>query len=138
MCREKWEQKSCTSDIIETDAGSLAFRSVLTVALPTWTEDNEELFTNTIYDCLKRADARENYSVVVPTLGTEQFGIPKSKVAEILVRTVKNFILDKRITCQLDDFVICIEDENDVSLYLTELYNGLGKVVIVKEGKLYM
>ena len=101
------------------------------MSVPTWSGgDSHEvkLLESIVYDCLELSDARDYKTIVFPPLGSERFGMPIELVAHTLIDTVKRYLCDNCSTCNLGQFVICIDSEVDLNTYLKELSSGLGSL----------
>lgn len=88
-----------------------------------------------VYDCLNWADARGHKSIVFPCLGDERSRITEATVASAMVKTIKRFVLGRCNSCTVDSFIICVEKESYIPVFLKELSEGLGNMSYPKPGK---
>lgn len=124
--------------MIETSAGELDFKSILHVAVPDKTcgeNTAEKHLGSIVYDCLDWADAGGHNSIVFPPLGDGRFRIPEAKIARVMVKTIKRYVLDRCNSCTVDSFIICVEKESYIPVFLKELSEGLGNMAYPKPGK---
>lgn len=137
-CRQQIEGKEkFVGALIETEAGKLAFKSIIHVSVPTWSggdSHEEELLTSIVYDCLELAHSRGYKTIVFPALGSERFGTPSHIVARTLIGTVKRYVLQNCNACNIGNFIICINSESDLTTFQKELSNGFGSISYSKKG----
>lgn len=83
---------------IYTTAGELETDYLIHAIIPEWRGDekSEELFVESILNCLKIAKKLEISSISFPLLNNQENSIPKNVAADIMIKTIKNYILEKK------------------------------------------
>jgi O-acetyl-ADP-ribose deacetylase (regulator of RNase III) len=78
-----------------TSAGNLKANFVIHTVGPRWGEgDEDNKLSSAVFSALELAKAKGIKSIAFPAISTGIFGFPKEKGAEIILKTIKEFILN--------------------------------------------
>uniref|UniRef100_A0A9J8AV17 Poly [ADP-ribose] polymerase n=1 Tax=Cyprinus carpio carpio TaxID=630221 RepID=A0A9J8AV17_CYPCA len=79
-------------EMLITDGYKLKCQKVFHVVCPFWKQGSkDEVLTQIIRNCLKKAESWRMASVVLPAIGTGNLGFPKDLVARIILKEVQEF-----------------------------------------------
>jgi len=118
-CREiVARQGQCeTGEAVITSGGNLPAKYVIHTVGPVWHggKSNElSLLQNAYLNSLKLAVENGVETIAFPNISTGVYGFPKEKAAEIVIRTVTNFLSENEQIRQV--YFVCF-DQEDYELY---------------------
>lgn len=103
-----------------TTGGRLKARHVIHAVGPRLGEGNEdEKLRNATLNSLKVADKNRLRSIAFPAISTGIFGFPKERCAEIMLTTVKSYIVVDRTG--LKQVIFCLYDDEAYNIFLETL-----------------
>jgi len=103
-------------DAVVTGAGNLKASYVIHAAGPVYGEGNEEeKLRNATLNSLKRATEKGLKSVAFPAISTGIFGFPKEKCAQIMLKTISEFLGNRETT--LESVILCLWSGEDLDLF---------------------
>jgi len=76
--------------------------------------DEEEKLKNATLNSLKLAERLGLNSIVFPAISTGIFGYPKDKCAQVMLRTVKEYILSEG---KLKEIMFCLYDDETYRIF---------------------
>lgn len=99
-----------------TGAGKLKARHVIHAVGPRYGEGNEdEKLRQATLNSLKRASENKLCSIAFPAISTGIFGFPKDRCAEIMLRTVSDFL--EKETSSLQEVIFCLWSKDDLDVF---------------------
>lgn len=102
-------------EAVYTSAGSLKAKYVIHTVGPRMGEGNEdEKLRIATLNSLKLAEQLGLSSIVFPAISTGVFGYPKDKCAEVMLRTIKNYVLSGG---RLKEIMICLYDDETYRIF---------------------
>ncbi|MBO3800451.1 MAG: macro domain-containing protein [Candidatus Brockarchaeota archaeon] len=102
-------------EAVYTSAGSLKAKYVIHTVGPRMGEgDEDEKLRNATLNSLKLAEQLGLNSIVFPAISTGIFGYPKDKCAQVMLRTIKDYILSGG---RLREITICLYDDETYRIF---------------------
>jgi O-acetyl-ADP-ribose deacetylase (regulator of RNase III) len=102
-------------EAVYTSAGLLKAKYVIHTVGPRMGEgDEEEKLKNATLNSLKLAERLGLNSIVFPAISTGIFGYPKDKCAQVMLRTVKEYILSEG---KLKEIMFCLYDDETYRIF---------------------
>ncbi|MDH5815394.1 MAG: macro domain-containing protein [Candidatus Nezhaarchaeota archaeon] len=122
-----WEiQEECdrigycpVGEAVVTGAGRLKAKYVIHAVGPRYGEGDEDTkLRNATLNSLKRAEERNVRSIAFPAISTGIFGFPKDRCADIMLRTIIEYL--KGDTC-LKEVIMCLYDDETYRIFEDKL-----------------
>jgi O-acetyl-ADP-ribose deacetylase (regulator of RNase III) len=102
-------------EAVYTSAGLLKAKYVIHTVGPRMGEgDEEEKLKNATLNSLKLAERLGLNSIVFPAISTGIFGYPKDKCAQVMLRTVKEYVLSGG---KLKEIMFCLYDDETYRIF---------------------
>jgi len=118
IVREKGPIK--VGESVYTSAGSLKARYVIHTVGPRMGEGNEdEKLKNAVLNSLRLAEQLGLNSIVFPAISTGVFGYPKDRCAQVMLRTIKDYVLSEG---KLKEIMVCLYDEETYRIFEEALW----------------
>ncbi len=127
----KWVREHgsvATGSAAITGAGVLPCRYVIHAVGPVWRGGNhgeDALLQSAVRSALELADRHTLASVSIPAISSGIFGFPKPRCAEIMLRTVRDFLAAQPAGC-LREVSLCNIDDETCHLFLAEARRQFG------------
>ena len=103
-------------NVAVTSSGNLRSKFVIHAVGPRWGEGDEyKKLRNAVINCLKKASELKLISIAIPAISSGIFGFPKKENADLIIKTVKEF-LEKEET-SLKEVRLCNIDELTTEIY---------------------
>ncbi len=100
-----------------TSAGSLKARYVIHTVGPRGGEpQREDKLSSAVQSSLELADSKGLTTISLPAISTGIFGYPMDEAAEVILRTISNFLAYEQ-NRSIEAVRICIFDENAVDVF---------------------
>ncbi len=100
-----------------TDPGKLKCKKIIHSVGPRWGEgDEEKKLSNAVYNSLKLADENDLYTISFPAVSSGIFGFPKKKCAEVMLNSVKKYLLENQNT-RLENIIFFIIDQVTINVF---------------------
>ncbi|MEM2570530.1 MAG: macro domain-containing protein [Thermoproteota archaeon] len=107
-------------EAVYTSAGSLNAKYVIHAVGPRMGEGNEdEKLRNATWNSLKLAEQLGLNSIVFPAISTGVFGYPKDKCAQVMLKTIKDYVLSGG---KLKEIMICLYDDETYRIFEEALW----------------
>lgn len=107
-------------EAVYTSAGSLSAEYVIHAVGPRMGEGNEdEKLRNATWNSLKLAEQLGLNSIVFPAISTGVFGYPKDKCAQVMLRTIKDYVFSGG---RVKEIMICLYDEETYRIFEEALW----------------
>jgi len=104
---------------VVTGAGKLKTKYVIHAVGPRYGEgDEDNKLRNATLNSLKRADERNLKSIAFPAISTGIFGFPKDRCADIMLRTIINYLEGET---SLNEVIMCLYDEETYRIFEEKL-----------------
>lgn len=112
-------------EAVVTVAGRLKAKYVIHAVGPKYGEGDEEnkLISATL-NSLKRAEERGLKSIAFPAISTGVFGFPKDRCADIMLKTIINYLKGET---KLNEVIVCLYDDETYKIFEGKLKNFLEK-----------
>ena len=112
-------------EAVVTGGGNLKATYVIHAVGPSYGEgDEDEKLRNATLNSLKRASERGMKSIAFPAISTGIFGFPKDRCAQIMLKTVSEFLESQETN--LERVILCLWSRDDLELF----EKTLGEVTI--------
>jgi len=112
-------------EAVVTGGGNLKASYVIHAVGPSYGEgDEDEKLRNATLNSLKRASERGMKSIAFPAISTGIFGFPKDRCAQIMLKTVSEFLENQETN--LERVILCLWSRDDLELF----EKTLGEVTI--------
>ncbi len=112
-------------EAVVTGGGNLKASYVIHAVGPSYGEgDEDEKLRNATLNSLKRASERGIKSIAFPAISTGIFGFPKDRCAQIMLKTVSEFLENQETN--LERVILCLWSRDDLELF----EKTLGEVTI--------
>jgi len=107
-------------EAVYTSAGSLNAKYVIHAVGPRMGEGNEdEKLRNATWNSLKLAEQLRLSSIVFPAISTGVFGYPKDKCAQVMLKTIKDYVFSGG---KLKEIMICLYDDETYRIFEEALW----------------
>ena len=103
-------------EAVVTGGGNLKAPYVIHAVGPSYGEgDEDEKLRNATFNSLKRASERGMKSIAFPAISTGIFGFPKDRCAQIMLKTVSEFLESQETN--LERVILCLWSGDDLKLF---------------------
>lgn len=103
-------------EAVVTGGGDLKASYVIHAVGPSYGEgDEDEKLRNATLNSLKRASERGMKSIAFPAISTGIFGFPKDRCAQIMLKTVSEFLGGRETN--LERVILCLWSGDDLELF---------------------
>jgi O-acetyl-ADP-ribose deacetylase (regulator of RNase III) len=107
-------------EAVYTSAGALSAKHVIHTVGPRMGEGNEdEKLKNATLNSLRLAEQLGLSSIVFPAISTGVFGYPKEKCAQVMLKTIKDYVVSGG---RLREIMICLYDEETYRVFEEALW----------------
>lgn len=122
-----WEiQEECdrigycpVGEAVVTGAGRLKAKYVIHAVGPRYGEGDEDAkLRSATFNSLKRAEERNIKSIAFPAISTGIFGFPKDRCADIMLRTIIEYL---KGDTRLEEVVMCLYDDETYTIFEDKL-----------------
>lgn len=111
-------------EAVVTGGGNLKASYVIHAVGPVYGEGGEdEKLRNATLNSLERASEKGMKSIAFPAISTGIFGFPKDRCAQIMLRTVSEFLANRETS--LEKVILCLWSRDDLDLFERTMDSGL-------------
>ncbi|SPF43058.1 Appr-1-p processing domain protein [Syntrophobacter sp. SbD1] len=115
-------------EAVVTGGGNLKASYVIHAVGPVYGEGGEdEKLRNATINSLERASEKGMKSIAFPAISTGIFGFPKDRCAQIMLKTVSEFLANRETS--LEKVILCLLSRDDLDLFERRLANSPSEMI---------